>query len=145
MSAWIESGSLFSGFFKLINQWVDKGYLKGALLVSLLSVWVLVVLFYYLNRYTKRRYFTIWTVAWLFYALWLTLGIGFDKPEVGDFVFAIKQWCIGVSAVFLLWGGLQFMEKPVWQSQFAWFILFMLVFAASVAVMRVLRREPAES
>ena len=129
MSAWIESDSLFSGLFKVISQWVDKGYLKGALLVSLLSVWVLVVLFYYLNRYTKRRYFTIWTVAWLFYALWLTLGISFDKPEVGDIVFAIKQWCIGVSAVFLLWGGLQFLGKPVWQSQFGWFMLFMLIWS----------------
>ena len=52
-----------------------REYLRGALIVSLLSVWVLVVLFYYLNRYTKRNYFTIWTAAWLFYALWLTLGI----------------------------------------------------------------------
>ena len=36
---------------------------------------VLVALFYYLNRYTKRYYFTIWTAAWLFYALWLTIGL----------------------------------------------------------------------
>jgi hypothetical protein len=35
-------------------------------MVSLLSVWVLVGLFCYLNRYTKREYFTIWTAAWLF-------------------------------------------------------------------------------
>src|SRR5690242_202521 len=47
-------------------------YLRAALMVSLLSVWVLVGLFYYLNRFTKREYFTVWTAAWLFYALWLT-------------------------------------------------------------------------
>ena len=35
-----------------------REYLRGALIVSLLSIWVLVVLFYYLNRYTKRNYFT---------------------------------------------------------------------------------------
>ena len=52
-----------------------KEYLRAALMVSLLSVWVLVALFYYLNRFTKREYFTVWTAAWLFYALWLTLGL----------------------------------------------------------------------
>ena len=53
-------------------------YLRAALMVSLLSVWMLVGLFYYLNRYTKRDYFTVWTAAWLFYALWLTLGLKFE-------------------------------------------------------------------
>ena len=51
-----------------------REYMRAALMVSLLSVWVLVGLFYYLNRYTKREYFTVWTAAWLFYALWLTLS-----------------------------------------------------------------------
>src|SRR5271156_6554828 len=50
--------------------------LRAALLVSLLSVWVLVGLFYYLNRYTRQQYFSIWTGAWLFYAMWLTAGSG---------------------------------------------------------------------
>jgi hypothetical protein len=43
-----------------------REYLRAALLVSLLSVWVLVGLFYYLNRYTKRYYFTVWTAACCF-------------------------------------------------------------------------------
>ena len=107
----------------------DEKYLSGALVVSLLSVWVLVVLFYYLNRYTKRKYFTVWTAAWLFYALWLTLGITYGSADVESYAFAIRQWCVGVSAIFLLWGGLLFAEKPVWQRQFAWFIGFMLVWS----------------
>ena len=60
----------------------SKQYLQAALMVSLLSVWLLVGLFYYLNHYTKREYFTVWTTAWLFYALWLTLGLKFpDVPR----------------------------------------------------------------
>lgn len=106
-----------------------REYLRGALMVSLLSVWVLVVLFWYLNRYTKRDYFTIWTVAWLFYALWLTLGITVPNPKPGALVFTLRQWCIGVSAVFLLWGGLRFMERPIRQSLFGLFILYMLVWS----------------
>ena len=57
-----------------------REYMRASLLVSLLSVWVLVGLFYYLNRYTKRYYFMIWTAAWLFYALWLTIGISSLTP-----------------------------------------------------------------
>src|SRR5260370_40804239 len=59
-----------------LSLYFTREYLRAGVLVSLLSVWVLVGLFYYLNRYPKRRYFTIWTVAWLFYALWITLAFG---------------------------------------------------------------------
>ena len=82
-----------------------REYLRAALMVSLLSVWVLVGLFYYLNRYTKRNYFTIWTVAWLFYALWLTLGITTFNTNPGAFVDILRQWCVGISSIFLLWGS----------------------------------------
>jgi len=54
---------------------VSEQYLRAALVVSLMSVWMLVGLFYYLNRYTKRDYFTAWTAAWLFYSLWLTITL----------------------------------------------------------------------
>src|SRR5512141_1104866 len=84
-------------------------YLRAALMVSLLSVWVLVFLFYYLNRYTKRTYFTIWTAAWLFYALWLTLGLSSQTPSPHSFLLVLRQWCVGISAIFLLWGSLEFL------------------------------------
>src|SRR5262245_51244131 len=86
-----------------------REYLRAALVVSLLSIWVLVVLFYYLNRYTKRMYFTIWTAAWLFYALWLTLGLSAPNPDPASLEMIIRQSCVGVSAVFLLWGSLSFL------------------------------------
>ena len=64
----------------LANQGVDfyvaHESLKATILTSLLTVWVLVGVFVYLNRYTKRRYFTVWTAAWMFYVLWLTLSLG---------------------------------------------------------------------
>ncbi|HEV2318949.1 MAG TPA: hypothetical protein VGV18_04320, partial [Verrucomicrobiae bacterium] len=105
-------------------------YVPAAMMVSLLSVWMLVGLFFYLNRYTKREYFTIWTVAWLFYALWLTLSLkaiqttgslnaaGAGELPVSNFpahistfwqiIFILKQCCVAISAVFLLWGSLRF-------------------------------------
>jgi signal transduction histidine kinase/ActR/RegA family two-component response regulator len=98
-------------------------------MVSLLSVWVLVGLFYYLNRYTKRSYFTIWTAAWLFYALWLTLGITVSNPDPTAFLHIVRQWCVGISAIFLLWGSLHFLEIPARQTLFGLFMAFLLVWS----------------
>ena len=102
-------------------------YLRAALIVSLMSVWMLVGLFYYLNHYTKRDYFTVWTAAWLFYALWLTLGLEFPDSPPDGIIFKLKQCCVSVSAVFLLWGSLRFLKIPVRQTLFGLFMLFLLV------------------
>jgi CheY-like chemotaxis protein len=84
--------------------------LRATLLVSLLSVWVLVGLFYYLNRYARRDYFSIWTGAWLFYAVWLTFSLGNADEAPGSTLFTINQSCVSLSAVFLLWGSLRFLN-----------------------------------
>jgi hypothetical protein len=102
-------------------------YLRAALMVSLLSVWVLVGLFFYLNRFTRRDYFGIWSVAWLFYALWLTLSLRMGDPGVGSLTFTIKQCLLSTSAVLLLWGSLRFLELPVSQRLIAGFGLFLVV------------------
>ncbi|MGD0811974.1 MAG: ATP-binding protein [Verrucomicrobiota bacterium] len=102
-------------------------YMRAALMVSLLSVWVLVGLFFYLNRYTRREYFTIWTAAWLFYALWLTLSLRVSDTGAGSVMFAVKQCCVSISAVFLLWGSLRFLGLPVPQRLLGVFMLFLVV------------------
>jgi signal transduction histidine kinase/ActR/RegA family two-component response regulator len=96
-------------------------------MVSLLSVWVLVGLFCYLNRYTKREYFTIWTAAWLFYALWLTMSLKIASSTIGSPMFILKHCCVAISAVFLLWGSLRFLGLAVRQTLFGLFMLFLLV------------------
>lgn len=106
-------------------------YLRAALLVSLMSVWMLVGLFSYLNRYTKRDYFTAWTAAWLFYAMWLTLGLQFGNVAPESVIFRLKQCCVAISAVFLLWGSLRFLKIPVRQMLFGLFLLFLLIWTFS--------------
>ena len=118
-------------------------YLRAALMVSLLSVWVLVGLFFYLNRYTRREYFTIWTAAWLFYALWLTLSLRLGDPATGSFMFALKQCCVSISAVFLLWGSLRFLGIPVRQQLLGGFMFFLIVwtFVSPQAISNTLQIE----
>jgi signal transduction histidine kinase/ActR/RegA family two-component response regulator len=118
-------------------------YMRAALMVSLLSVWVLVGLFFYLNRYTRREYFTIWTAAWLFYALWLTLSLRMGDTGPGSILFAIKQCCVSISAVFLLWGSLRFLNIPVPQRLLGGFMLFLVVwtFVSPRMIISVLQVE----
>jgi signal transduction histidine kinase len=106
---------------------VSGPYLKAALLVSLLSVWMLVFLFYYLNRYTKRDYFTAWTAAWLFYSLWLTLEWVCPAGTPDSIAFKLEQSSVAISSVFLLWGSLRFLKMPVRQTLFGLFMLFLVV------------------
>jgi signal transduction histidine kinase/CheY-like chemotaxis protein len=104
----------------------SQQYLQATLIVSLLSVWMLVALFYYLNRYTKRDYFTLWTVAWLFYALWLTLGLTMQDVVSNRTLFILRQSCVAISAVFLLWGSARFLGLAVRQTLLGLFMLFLL-------------------
>src|SRR5262245_55121313 len=86
-------------------------WLKDALVLYIISTRVLVALFAYLNQYTQRRYFSLWTTAWLFYALWLTASINLlDTPEshVGQM---LTQSCIGICALFLLWGNVTILRQ----------------------------------
>ncbi|MBI5386202.1 MAG: response regulator [Verrucomicrobia bacterium] len=103
--------------------------LRAGLLVSLLSVWLLVGLFAYLNHYTKRRYFTMWTAAWLFYALWLTLNFVQEDFRDSHFIRMARQWCVGTSAVFLFWGSLVFMGQRVRQTMLGLFMAFLLAWS----------------
>src|SRR5690349_21847548 len=105
-----------TGILSSFDLYFPREYLKAGMMVSLLSVWVLVVLFAYLNRYTKRAYFHIWTVAWLFYALWLTLGI--QNPDEKPLLAMLQQWCVATAAVFLLWGSFRFLKLAARQAQF---------------------------
>jgi signal transduction histidine kinase/CheY-like chemotaxis protein len=105
----------------------SREYLRAALLVSLLSVWVLVALFYYLNRYTKRDYFTAWTAAWLFYALWLTLNLQAETNNPASIRFVLAQCCVAISSVFLFWGSLRFLNMPVRQTLLGLFLTFIIV------------------
>ncbi|MEI7731639.1 MAG: ATP-binding protein [Verrucomicrobiota bacterium] len=91
-------------------------YLKAAIAVSLLSVWVLVGLFFYLNHYTKRKYFTIWASGWLFYALWLTLNLSLPGARETGLVLMLKLACISTVAIFLFWGSARFLGQKVRES-----------------------------
>jgi PAS domain S-box-containing protein len=116
-------------FTTMVEAVFAPNWLRAALVVSLLSTFVLVVLFAYLNYYTKRAFFHFWTVAWLFYALWLAVGIVIQEfPERTELKIA-QQICVGVSALFLLWGSLVLRRPTLNLAWLGYLILFFCVWS----------------
>jgi signal transduction histidine kinase/CheY-like chemotaxis protein len=110
-----------------INLMVPPDYLNATAIVSLLSVLVLIFLFLYLNWYTGRRYFSIWTMGWAFYAVWLAIGPGII--HVNPLLVMLKHWCLGLSAALLFWGSVQFLKMPSRPMLFGLFMGFLLVWS----------------
>ena len=133
----IRTGCELPGRTRVTESWImDKAeglnfvlssdYLAATGMVSFLSVLVLVGVFFYLNRYTGRKYFSTWTVGWLFYAAWLSFGPGLDA---GPGVVMVKHWCVGISAALLFWGSVQFLKLPSRPMLFALFVGFLMAWS----------------
>jgi len=71
--------------------------------------------------------------------LWLTLGVTAPNPSPQSFVLILRQWCVSISAVFLLWGSLAFLELRTPQSLFGLFIAFLLSWSYAG---RILTQDP---
>jgi PAS domain S-box-containing protein len=89
----------------------------------------LIGLFSYLNRYTRRSYFSVWTVAWLFYALWLVLCLALGGRNGVWWLILLKDWCVGIAAAFLLYGSARFLRLRTPQRLFGLFIGFLAAWA----------------
>ena len=112
-----------------VDFYVAHESLKATILTSLLTVWVLIGVFVYLNRYTKRRYFTVWTAAWMFYVLWLTLNLGDVTGENAPLIVMAEQWCVATTAVFLMWGSFRFLGLRVRETAFGLFMAFLFLWS----------------
>jgi PAS domain S-box-containing protein len=112
-----------------LELYLPREFLNATLITSFMSVLALVGIFHYLNLYTKRWYFTIWTAAWLFYGVWLALQYRWPAWHESPILVMAQEWCVGASATFLLWGSACFLGLRTRQSLFAWFLGFLMVWS----------------
>jgi signal transduction histidine kinase/ActR/RegA family two-component response regulator len=112
-----------------LNFALSSDYLNATGILSLLSVLVLVGLFFYLNRYTGRGYFNLWTLGWVFYACWLGLSHWAEPAAAHPFATMLKHWCVGVSAALLFWGSARFLKMPTRPAVFILFMGFLLLWS----------------
>jgi PAS domain S-box-containing protein len=80
---------------------------KAALVLSFLSTGVVIGVFFYLQRYTKKTYLSLWTSAWAFFALWLAAAIQLEETPDVPFLVFVRRVCIGFCALCMFWGSFE--------------------------------------
>ena len=82
-------------------------WIRSALVLALITVWMVIVLFAYMNYATRRAHLSLWTVAWMFYSVYLAASIGLEESPHTPFLLMASRACIGISALFMFWGSFQ--------------------------------------
>lgn len=111
-------------------------WLKAALVVALFSTMVVIGVFAYLNRFTKKSYFNLWMVGWMFYAVWLGASIGLEESPHFPLLLLARRACIGISALFMFWGSFDLTGQPRSQRELGESILLLILWSI-VAVYEV--------
>ena len=101
------NNNLLADVLAFVNGAFPADGLKAALVLAILSTWVVISVFAYLNLQARKSYFRFWAVAWLYYSLYLAIAFGLGKWLDLPLVQALRCACIGISALCLLWGSLQ--------------------------------------
>ncbi len=83
-------------------------WVRAALVLALLGTLVVIGLFNYLNHYTRKEYFRLWTMAWVYYAMFLLASIGLDRAPEDAFLTMVRRSCIGITALYMFFGSLEF-------------------------------------
>jgi len=74
---------------------------NAVLVLALMSICMVLALFAYLNYRTKKPYFNLWIVAWIFYAAHLAAAIGLQGVPDLPVLVMVRRSCIGLSALFM--------------------------------------------
>jgi PAS domain S-box-containing protein len=82
-------------------------WIKSALVLALITVWMVIVLFTYLNYSMRRPHLSLWIVSWMLYSVYLAASIGLQDAPGTPFLLMASRACIGISALFMFWGSFQ--------------------------------------
>ena len=82
-------------------------WIKSALVLALITVWMVIVLFTYLNYSMRRPHLSLWIVSWMLYSVYLAAAIGLEDAPGTPFLLMASRACIGISAMFMFWGSFQ--------------------------------------
>lgn len=94
-------------------------WIKSALVLALITVWMVIGLFTYMNHSRRRPHLSLWTVAWMFYSVYLAASIGLEESPHTPLLVMISRACIGVSALFMFWGSFQLTQAKRDQRELA--------------------------
>ncbi len=85
---------------------------NAVLILALMSICMVLTLFAYLNHRTKRPYFSLWIVSWMFYAGYLAAAIGLQESPAFPLLVMMRRSCIGLSALYMFYGSFYLAGRP---------------------------------
>ncbi|HVM63038.1 MAG TPA: ATP-binding protein [Verrucomicrobiae bacterium] len=111
-------------------------WIKSALVLALITVWMVIVLFTYMNFSGRRSHLSLWTVAWMFYSVYLAASIGLEESPQSPLLLMASRASIGISALFMFWGSFHLSEIKRDQRELA-LATAMIIIWSYVAAYRV--------
>jgi PAS domain S-box-containing protein len=104
-------------------------WIKSALVLALISVWMVIVLFTYMNYTARRPHLSLWTVSWMFYSVYLAASIALEESPQTRILLMTSRACIGISALFMFWGSFQLTKAKRDQRELALGTLLIVVWS----------------
>ncbi|HUI07392.1 MAG TPA: ATP-binding protein [Verrucomicrobiae bacterium] len=102
------TGKLLTNLTLLVDAAFTPVRLRVALVLALVGAWIVCSVFVYLSRYTHKSYFRFWAAGWMYYSTYLVALIGLGEQLDRPVVVMLREACIGVGALSMFWGSLQF-------------------------------------
>lgn len=103
---------------------------KATLFLALVFTSVSIGLFLYLGRLTRKANVKLWSVAWMFYAVYLATSIGLLESPNSTLLLGAQLTCVGTCALFLFWGTFHLTDSPRYQRELGLGLIMMAVWSA---------------
>lgn len=116
-----------------MDEVFPSDWVRAALVLAFFAVLVVVALFLYLNRATRKTYFARWTMAWIYYATFLVASIGLEDVPGHEWLIMVKRACIGIAAWYMFCGNLEFIERGRSQRELYLGTVLLVIWAAVAA------------
>lgn len=120
-------------FTLMLNEVFPSEWVRAALVLAFFAVVVVVALFLYLGRTTRKAYFERWTMAWVYYATFLVASIGLEEAPGHEWLVMVKRACIGIAAWYMFCGNLEFIERGRPRRELYMGAVMLLIWAAVAA------------
>ena len=104
-------------------------WIKSALVLALITVWMVIGLFTYMNYSARRVHLSLWTVGWMFYSVYLAASIGLEESPHTALLVMVSRACIGISALFMFWGSFQLTKAKRDQRELAFGSVMMVIWS----------------
>src|ERR1041385_5436001 len=90
---------------------LEGDWVRPSLMLAVMCGSLVIGLAAYLSRTTRKSYFLLWDLAWLFYAVYLLSCFGLQSSPNTKMLEVLRHGCVGITALLVFWSGLHVIQK----------------------------------